>query len=87
MLKKVGKLIFIRGDLNNYEEISAIFSDYPIEAVFHFAAFIEVGESVKDPEKGKVTMQRMEKFLENIESKTFESYEISSTASAVRQLT
>ncbi len=50
-LKKVGKLIFIRGDLNNYEEISAIFSDYPIEAVFHFAAFIEVGESVKDPEK------------------------------------
>ena len=51
VLKKIGKLIFIRGSLNNYNEISAVFNNYSIDAVFHFAAFIEVGESVKDPEK------------------------------------
>jgi UDP-glucose 4-epimerase len=39
------------GDLGNIEEIEAIFNKYPIEAVFDFASYIEVGESVKDPEK------------------------------------
>lgn len=58
---------------------------YPIILTFliifiSFAVVFKIADdSVKDPEKGKVTMQRMEKFLENIESKTFESYEISST--------
>lgn len=39
------------GDLDNIAEIDAVFSKYPIEAVFDFASYIEVGESVKDPEK------------------------------------
>ncbi len=39
------------GDLGNIEEIEAVFNKYPIEAVFDFASYIEVGESVKDPEK------------------------------------
>ncbi|HEX8923620.1 MAG TPA: UDP-glucose 4-epimerase GalE, partial [Patescibacteria group bacterium] len=39
------------GDLGDKNRIREVFQKYPIEAVFDFAAFIEVGESVKDPEK------------------------------------
>lgn len=46
---KWGKLEI--GDLAKSEEIEAVFEKYPIEAVFDFASYIEVGESVKDPEK------------------------------------
>lgn len=42
---------FVQGDLANLEDIRGVFKKYPIEAVFNFAAFIEVGESVKDPQK------------------------------------
>ncbi|MFA6007082.1 MAG: UDP-glucose 4-epimerase GalE [Candidatus Shapirobacteria bacterium] len=42
---------FVQGDLVNLEDIRGVFKKYPIEAVFNFAAFIEVGESVKDPQK------------------------------------
>jgi UDP-glucose 4-epimerase len=42
---------FIEGDLANLDDIRGVFKKYPIEAVFNFAAFIEVGESVKDPQK------------------------------------
>jgi len=39
------------GDLSKIEEIEAVFNKYPIDAVFDFVSYIEVGESVKDPEK------------------------------------
>ncbi len=42
---------FVKGDLENRAEIEAVFTEYDIEAVFHFAAFAYVGESVKEPEK------------------------------------
>lgn len=42
---------FVKGDLKNIEDIEAIFQKYEIEAVFHFAAFAYVGESVQEPEK------------------------------------
>ncbi|MCC8052226.1 MAG: UDP-glucose 4-epimerase GalE [Clostridiales bacterium] len=42
---------FIKGDLKNVNDIEAVFQKYPIEAVFHFAAFAYVGESVTEPEK------------------------------------
>lgn len=42
---------FVQGDLANLEDIRGVFEKYSIEAVFNFAAFIEVGESVKDPQK------------------------------------
>lgn len=42
---------FILGDLKNLDDIEAVFQEYPIEAVFHFAAFAYVGESVQEPEK------------------------------------
>ncbi len=42
-----GRLIV--GDLHNGNLLSQVMRDKEIEAVLHFAAFIEVGESVKDP--------------------------------------
>lgn len=42
---------FVQGDLKNVQEIEAVFLQYPIDAVMHFAAYAYVGESVTDPEK------------------------------------
>lgn len=42
---------FVQGDLKNLDDIRGVFSKYKIEAVLDFAAFIEVGESVIDPQK------------------------------------
>lgn len=42
---------FIEGDLSNTDLLEQVFSEYPIRAVMHFAAFIDVGESVIDPLK------------------------------------
>ncbi|MCR4705606.1 MAG: UDP-glucose 4-epimerase GalE [Lachnospiraceae bacterium] len=42
---------FIKGDLANIDEIEEVFKRYKIEAVYHFAAFAYVGESVEEPEK------------------------------------
>lgn len=51
----IGKLlsggIFEQGDLGHIEEIESVFEKYKIEAVFHFAAYAYVGESVTEPEK------------------------------------
>lgn len=43
--------IFVEGDLANPSEIDAVFQTYQIDAVFHFAAYAYVGESVAEPEK------------------------------------
>lgn len=42
---------FELGDLGDKEKLSAVFKKHNIEAVMHFAAFAEVGESVKEPSK------------------------------------
>lgn len=42
---------FIQGDLANIEDIEKVFMKYNIEAVFHFAAYAYVGESISEPEK------------------------------------
>lgn len=42
---------FVQGDLENQEELERVFCDYRIEAVFHFAAYAYVGESMEEPEK------------------------------------
>ena len=42
---------FVQGDLSNVEDIEKVFSEYQIDAVFHFAAYAYVGESVEKPEK------------------------------------
>lgn len=46
---KWGELIV--GDLKNISDINSVFDKYDIDAVFHFAAYAYVGESVDDPEK------------------------------------
>lgn len=47
-----GKIIdFIKGNLQNYEEINDVFKRYKIDFVVHFAAFSQVEESVKNPQK------------------------------------
>ena len=42
---------FVLGDLANYDLLVETLKKYRIEAVMHFAAFIEVGESVQEPLK------------------------------------
>lgn len=41
----------VRSDFSDREALEAIFSRYDVEAVMHFAAFIEVGESVVEPQR------------------------------------
>ncbi len=45
----IGQAPFIQGDLADYTLLVKTLKDHSIEAVMHFAAFIEVGESVKEP--------------------------------------
>jgi UDP-glucose 4-epimerase len=47
----VGSAEFVEGDLANYELLIKTLKEFKIEAVMHFAAFIEVAESVKLPLK------------------------------------
>jgi len=47
----VGQVDFVQGDLADYELLVNTLRKYEIEAVMHFAAFIEVGESVQKPLK------------------------------------
>ena len=42
---------FIEGDLADTDALDRLFDKYDIEAVFHFAAYAYVGESVTEPEK------------------------------------
>lgn len=42
---------FIQGDLAHPQDLDAVFSAYSIKAVMHFAALIDVGESVVNPAK------------------------------------
>lgn len=42
---------FELGDLGDKTRLNEVFKKYKIDAVMHFAAFIEVGESVKEPSK------------------------------------
>lgn len=50
-LKKYGDLIFYHGDLNDYTYLNDILLQNKIDAVMHFAAFSQVGESVTNPYK------------------------------------
>ena len=42
---------YLEGDILNIQNLRYVFSLYEIKAVIHFAAFIEAGESVIEPEK------------------------------------
>ena len=45
------KVHFVKGNLQNKDEIDKVFKDFKIDAVIHFAAYSLVGESVKEPKK------------------------------------
>ena len=50
-LKKYGNVEFVQGDLLNKDDLAKVFTNNEIEAVIHFAAYSQVAESVKDPQK------------------------------------
>ena len=50
-LKKYGNVDFVQGDLQNPVDINPVFEKFSIDAVIHFAAFSQVAESVKNPQK------------------------------------
>ncbi len=51
IVDKLEGVKFVEGDLKNTSDINAVFENFKIDAVVHFAAFSQVGESVKDPYK------------------------------------
>src|SRR5688572_26748643 len=42
---------YIEADISDENTVTRVLKDNQIEAVMHFAAFIEVGESVQNPDK------------------------------------
>lgn len=69
-LKKFGNVNFYKGDLLNSQEIEQVFINSNIDAVIHFAAFSQVGESVKNPQKYYInnvcgTINLLQAMLEN----------------------
>lgn len=49
--KAVTKGLFIQGDMANSADLDSLFKHHKIDAVMHFAALIDVGESVENPAK------------------------------------
>ena len=43
--------VFVEGDLGSREQLERLFAETSFDAVMHFASFIEVGESVREPAK------------------------------------
>lgn len=50
-LQNLGEVKFVQGNLNNLEDLENLFNSYKIDTVIHFAGFIQVEESVKNPSK------------------------------------
>lgn len=49
--RTIKKGIFYEGDFGDIQLLHTIFTNHRIDAVMHFAAYIDIGESVKDPLK------------------------------------
>lgn len=70
ILSKQGNIKFIQGDLQNINDIRLVFENNEIDAVVHFAAFSQVGESIINPQKYYLnnvcgTLNLLEAMLEN----------------------
>ena len=67
--------IFIKGEIDDENLLDSIFRTYSIDAVMHFAAAIDVGESMLDPLKyyanNVITTIKLLKAMENHKVKTF----------------
>ena len=69
-LKKYGNVEFVQGNLLNISELNSLFQKSKIDAVIHLAAFSQVGESVKNPQKYYInnvcgTLNLLKAMLEN----------------------
>ena len=69
-LSKYGNLDFVEGDLLNQVDLKELFAKFDIGSVVHFAAFSQVGESVKNPQKYYInnvcgTLNLLSAMLEN----------------------
>ena len=72
---------FVKGDLADYELLVETLKKYKIEAVMHFAAFIEVGESVRAPLKYyRNNLSGTQNLLSAMEAAGVEKFVFSSTA-------
>jgi len=72
---------FIRGDLADYQFLTKTLRKYKIEAVMHFAAFIEVGESVREPLKYfRNNVSNTQNLLSAMQEMSVENFIFSSSA-------
>ncbi len=77
----VGHTKFVEGNLDDYELLVETLKKYDIEAVMHFAAFIEVGESVQAPLKYyRNNLSCTQNLLSAMEAVGVEKFVFSSTA-------
>lgn len=51
IVEKFSDVKIFQGDLQNIDDLEKVFKSYKIDAVVHFAAFSQVGESVQNPQK------------------------------------
>jgi UDP-glucose 4-epimerase len=77
----IGGCEFVKGDLANFDLLVETFKKHKIEAVMHFAAFIEAGESVTNPLKYyRNNVSNTQVVLSAMESSGVEKFVFSSTA-------
>ena len=77
----IGQTKLIEGDLDDYKSLLETLKKYDIEAVMHFAAFIEVGESVQAPLKYyRNNLSCTQNLLSAMEAAGVEKFVFSSTA-------
>jgi len=77
----VGHTTFVEGNLDDYKLLLETLKKYDIEAVMHFAAFIEVGESVQAPLKYyRNNLSCTQNLLSAMEAVGVEKFVFSSTA-------
>jgi len=77
----IEKTEFVQGDLSDFNLLTETLRKYSIEAVMHFAAFIEVGESVQEPLKYyRNNLCCTETLLSAMETTGVEKFVFSSTA-------
>lgn len=72
---------FIYGDIHDSEKLDEVFNKYNIDVVMHFAAHIDVGESVRDPFKYyRNNVVGTQTLLERMVSNQVDNFIFSSTA-------
>jgi len=73
--------IFVEGSIGNADLVTNVITTHGIESVMHFAGFIQVGESVRDPQKYfKNNVENMRIFAETCASLGVKHFIFSSSA-------